>query len=477
MALLTDQTLASGVTLTDLIHIVITGDTSQNPAGSSFKATVQQVADAIGSSSFSGGTVPFATDFTNGLSANTFSATTYFNLPSFTGEYLPLSGGTVTGNTYFGATSGITIDQVNNRLGINTATPQYTIEAFGSKSNVTYQDTSGGVFQISGDTFLPRFQVSAAPTITKPTFSFNLGVRTYDDITFPGFGKEGDAFIYASNEANGLNIINRQTSGSTLEDYIRFYAGQDADGTTPDIHIQGTGTTRGYVGIGTITPTEKLDVNGNAIIQNNFTASTVSISSTPTTDQTNTNVLVRDSSTGLVKQKTIPNTLSYGVFSQTGDTPNISGTSEQSIIDGGVGGLSVGANQFQVGDAFLATFMGHLSNSNDNIVLRVKSGSVVLADSGTFNLNTGGADEIFTLQINFVIRQIGGTGTASIFTKGMITTIKTSNYTVQGFSFEDLNNTTFDTTISNTLDVTIEFDATDPTTYIYTDYFTLTKLY
>jgi hypothetical protein len=186
--------------------------------------------------------------------------------PTFTGDYLPLSGGTVTGNTYFGATSGITIDQVNNRLGINTATPQYTIEAFGSKSNVTYQDTSGGVFQISGDTFLPRFQVSAAPTITKPTFSFNMGVRTYDDITFPGFGKEGDAFIYASNEANGLNIINRQTSGSTLDDYIRFYAGQDADGTTPDIHIQGSGSTRGYVGFNTDTPTEKVDVVGNVKI-------------------------------------------------------------------------------------------------------------------------------------------------------------------------------------------------------------------
>jgi hypothetical protein len=47
MAFLTDRTLATGVTLQDLIHIVITGDTSQNPAGSSYKATIQQVSDAI----------------------------------------------------------------------------------------------------------------------------------------------------------------------------------------------------------------------------------------------------------------------------------------------------------------------------------------------------------------------------------------------------------------------------------------------
>ena len=43
MALLTSRTLATGVTGTDLIHIVITGDTSQNPAGSSYKAEIDQV--------------------------------------------------------------------------------------------------------------------------------------------------------------------------------------------------------------------------------------------------------------------------------------------------------------------------------------------------------------------------------------------------------------------------------------------------
>jgi hypothetical protein len=179
-----------------------------------------------------------------------------------TGAYLPLSGGTVTGNTYFGSTSGITMDQVNNRIGINTATPQFTIDANGSKSRVTYENTSGGVLQISGDTFLPRFSVAGAPSMTKPLFGLSVGVRTYDDITFPGYGQVGDGHLYASNEMNGLNIINRQGSGTT-EDYIRFYAGQDANGTTPDIHIQGSGSTRGNVGFGTITPVEKVDVVGN----------------------------------------------------------------------------------------------------------------------------------------------------------------------------------------------------------------------
>jgi hypothetical protein len=199
------------------------------------------------------------------------------------GDYLPLSGGTVTGNTYFGATSGITMDQVNNRLGINTATPQYTIEAFGTKSNVTYQNTAGGVFQISGDTYLPRFSVAGAPSVTKPLFSLSMGVRTWDDVTYPGYGKVGDGHLYASNEMNGLNIINRQGTGST-EDYVRFYAGQDANGTMPDIHIQGSGTTRGYVGFGTETPVEKVDVRGNVrVIGQSYVALPVTATTTSAT--------------------------------------------------------------------------------------------------------------------------------------------------------------------------------------------------
>ena len=45
---LTDRTLAPSISLDDILHIVITGDTSQNPAGSSYKATLSQVASLIG---------------------------------------------------------------------------------------------------------------------------------------------------------------------------------------------------------------------------------------------------------------------------------------------------------------------------------------------------------------------------------------------------------------------------------------------
>ena len=50
MARLTDKTFAqsTAITPTTLIHIVYTGDPSQNPAGSSYKAELNQIAPTIG---------------------------------------------------------------------------------------------------------------------------------------------------------------------------------------------------------------------------------------------------------------------------------------------------------------------------------------------------------------------------------------------------------------------------------------------
>lgn len=271
-------------------------------------------------------------------------------------------------------------------------------------------------------------------------------------------------------------------TGVTLNDLIHIVitgdTSQNAAGSSYKATVQQVANAiTSTIGIGLFLPLSGGTVTGGTIFTSGVTANTLNISSTPTTDQTNTNILVRDSSTGLINQKTIPNTLSYGLFTQTGNTDYISGTSEQSIIDGGLGTLTVGANQFQVGDTFHAEIKGHLSSNNDFLQFRVKADSVVLADSTSIQYNTSGDDTLMTLDLYFVIRQTGTTGNAEILTKGFLRTIKNSNFSVNGYSFEDINNTTFDTTISNTLDITIQFDATDPQTYIYTDLIVLNKLY
>lgn len=95
MALLTDRTLATGVTLSDYIHVVIPSDISQNPAGSSYKATVSQLLNNVLDT--------YVTGYT--YSSNTFTIS-QSNNSSFTSTINVVTGWTVNGNlTVTGNTS------------------------------------------------------------------------------------------------------------------------------------------------------------------------------------------------------------------------------------------------------------------------------------------------------------------------------------------------------------------------------------
>jgi hypothetical protein len=168
----------------------------------------------------------------------------------------------------------------------------------------------------------------------------------------------------------------------------------------------------------------------------------------------------------------------YGLYSQTANSTIITATtSELTLIGAGVGTLSVPANTFVVGDSFRGDFGGLLSARNgDTIRIRVKSGSVVLADSGVQTLPSI-TNNVWQCSINFTIRTIGGTGVASIVTLGVFHDVKTSNATQEGFAWNSVNNTTFDTTASNTLDVTCQFSSNNPLNSIYSDIFVLNKIY
>ena len=170
---------------------------------------------------------------------------------------------------------------------------------------------------------------------------------------------------------------------------------------------------------------------------------------------------------------------SYGLFAQTANSTIITNTtSELSLINGGAGTLSVPANGFRVGDSFRGMFGGVINaNNNQTIRIRVKAGSIVLLDSGLQNLGSSVVDDVWSLNIDFTIRQIGTTGVASIVSLGSFHYTKTNNASVQGFGFNVVNNTTFNTTISNTLDVTAQWGAASTGNNIYSDIFVLNKIY
>ncbi len=175
----------------------------------------------------------------------------------------------------------------------------------------------------------------------------------------------------------------------------------------------------------------------------------------------------------------IPSSLSYGLFAQTANSTIITNTTvETTLINGGVGTLTVPANGFSIGDSFRAIFGGVINaNNNQTIRIRVRAGSILLLDSGLQNLGSSVINDVWSLNIDFTIRQIGTAGVASIVSLGSFHYTKTNNASVQGFGFNVVNSTTFSTTISNTLDVTAQWGSASTGNNIYSDIFILNKTY
>ena len=170
---------------------------------------------------------------------------------------------------------------------------------------------------------------------------------------------------------------------------------------------------------------------------------------------------------------------SDGLFAQTANSTTITNTTvETSLINGGVGTLTVPANGFSVGDSFRGIFGGVMNaNNNQTIRIRVRAGGILLLDSGLQNLGSSVINDVWSLNIDFTIRQIGAAGVASIVSLGGFHYTKTNNASVQGFGFNVVNSTTFNTTISNTLDVTAQWGAASTGNNIYSDIFVLNKIY
>ena len=480
----------------------------------------------------SGGTVTGSTSFTSGLNSNIISATTYQNLPISgltAGNNINISGsngnftisvtGITSGTTFTGNTSATCINDlyVSNLHGCSPITIHDSIQFTGSVATGLLSYAEGRQTTASGD----YSHAEGRETMTSGNYSHAEGYLSTTVGSYSHVEGERTAAFGRSSHTEGIgtitvgdyqhvqgmwNVTGDTTQGAFIvgngsdnnnRSNLIFAAGNQVNisGKTTTTNFRMTsGATNGYVltsdgngnaswkiseVVGNYLPLSGGTVSGGTSFTSGLSANTIYITTTPTTDtQTTTQYLTRDSSTGQIKTKVIPGPTVYGLFAQTGNSTTISGTtSELSIIDGGIGTLSVPANGFNIGDSFRADFGGLMSSKqNDDIRIRIKSGSVVLADSGLQNMDAG-TNDVWQLSVNFTIRKIGGPTQAEIVTLGVFHTTKQSNGAQTGFAFNTVNNTTFDTTIPNQLDVTVQFSSTDPLNKIYSDIFVLNKIY
>ena len=172
-------------------------------------------------------------------------------------------------------------------------------------------------------------------------------------------------------------------------------------------------------------------------------------------------------------------TASYGLFAQTADSTPVTATAvETTIIGSGVGTLSVPANAFSIGDSFLCSLDGTISCvGTATLHVRVKTlTGVILADTGIIAMESA-TSKSWLINLYFTIRNIGGTGVASLSSGGLFSYIKNSGTNFEGYVLSTVNNTTFDTTINNTLVITVQWNTNNAGNSIFSRNFTLTKVY
>lgn len=168
-----------------------------------------------------------------------------------------------------------------------------------------------------------------------------------------------------------------------------------------------------------------------------------------------------------------------GLFAQTGDGGPVTATIvETTIIGPGVGTLTVPANTFQIGDSFTCALDGIISCvSSGEIQVRIKTLSgALLADTGIIDL-AAATNKSWILSLYFTIRTLGAPGVASISSGGLFSYIRNGGTQFEGYVLSAINNTTFNTTINNTLVITVQWNTTNAGNSILSRNFTLTKIY
>ena len=166
------------------------------------------------------------------------------------------------GNVLIGENGGVNV-------GIGTSTPLYKLHISGETSNTELRYVDSALF--------PRFNITtnngddltfSQVLDSTSNSSLSLVFRGYSEASSNSYGKQGDGILYASTNVNGLNIINNQNAAR--ENYIRLYAGGNPSNKTSDIHIQGSGTTNGNVGINNNSPSAKLHIVGSDSSSSNY---------------------------------------------------------------------------------------------------------------------------------------------------------------------------------------------------------------
>jgi hypothetical protein len=452
MAKLTTRSLASGVTLNDLIHIVITGDTSQDSAGSSYKASLSQLVPLFG-----GSPDVFVTGGTSNSTGGTMTFTnTTGGTFTVTGTTTPFTGGSgncITSfytNNIHACTDEITVHNRVQSVGSDAQNLLSfafgnNVQALGRYSHAEGEDTiaSGQTSHAEGDSTMSFGSYSHAEGIS---------TKTGTNLAYLATGLTSGVVYLSSTYGNVLSaftagqymIIDDSNYGGTIESFYEVSAVTFNIGTNQTtVYLNDTLLTTAGTGFVLVGDTNILGPSfwGGNMVMGGYGANSKG-SSTNAIGRYTLSVGVSTSAIGNNSFASGKNTSSYGLHSfSTGLNSKAYGLGS---FVGGEGTITKGVNAFAIGYGTIAigdrSFShGYQTESRGDRTVTI-GGKLNIVDSGTTDNGGifGGESNLITPispsdnLINSTI--IGGSGnTVSGFNSAIVSSegsIISSNYSV-----------------------------------------------
>lgn len=364
------------------------------------------------------------------------------------------------GNIYFGSTSGVTFDLTNKRVGIGTPTPTAKLEVrAGGTNSATYSlkvkdfsDTvdllsldDTGIFRLNHPTYTGTFSIrmSANNTVVfdnsaignfikfGPTNTIDtLGQNLYSGIRGASFGST----LFPVQVPYGVNIfaLPAQSSGTTNVDALRINPTINNTGTYSGVYrgiyynptitsLTGTthraietvsgdvifGSTSGNVGIGTVSPSERLHVSGNTRVDGNLTVTgNTSVQSMTATTVTATTV---SATTIGVYSGSVTMYSSNGPLPPTVSTPFTDDYTRGTLSPGGTPSLTYTNTNTGNGNSSIIT--NYLNINNGNVAGQSYTTVPLSGFSSPFNPTLSSNNPLSTIEWTFNLR----TNRGSIF--------------------------------------------------------------
>ena len=154
-----------------------------------------------------------------------------------------------------------------------------------------------------------------------------------------------------------------------------------------------------------------------------------------------------------------------GVFAQISNVVVANTTTETTIIGTIIGSATVPANTFKIGGSYILDgggVMNCLNNSDLNLrIYGGATGTTLLGAVPTITIPTS-TGKWWGVSCYFTVRALGGAGVAVISTRAVYEQNVDSQNGLIGQSFHTINNTTFDTTDINTLNITVQWGSASP---------------